>query len=125
MKHLHINIYDLGKSGKGPISFGPPWGFHMKIEEAQEMMRKVYWERDKARGVKETLQRTEEELAELGVAILEIEGIKAIENEIADVFAWLCSLANLLEVDVSTAFYNKYPDVCSKCKQSPCTCPDS
>ena len=96
----------------------------MKIEEAQEMMRKVYWDRDKIRGVKGTLKRTEEELAELSIAILEKEGTKAIEDEIADVFAWLCSLANLLDIDISEAFFKKYTDACSKCKQSPCTCPD-
>ena len=96
----------------------------MKIEEAQEMMRKVYWERDKARGVKGTLQRTQEELAELSTAILQSEGTKAIEDEFADVFAWLCSLANLLDVDVAEAFYKKYTDACSKCEQSPCTCPN-
>ncbi|MGY5879560.1 MAG: MazG nucleotide pyrophosphohydrolase domain-containing protein [Candidatus Thorarchaeota archaeon] len=96
----------------------------MKIEEAQEMMRKVYWDRDMKRGVKRTLQRTEEELAELSSAILDNEGTQAIENEIADVFAWLCSVANLVEVDVSDAFYKKYTDACSKCKQSPCVCPD-
>ncbi|MGY5860641.1 MAG: MazG nucleotide pyrophosphohydrolase domain-containing protein [Candidatus Thorarchaeota archaeon] len=94
----------------------------MKIEDAQEMMRKVYWDRDKQRGIKGTLQRTREELVELGDAILEMEGSKEIEEEIADVFAWLCSLANLLDIDVAEAFYNKYPDVCSKCKESPCTC---
>ena len=96
----------------------------MKIEEVQEMMRKVYWNRDKIRGVKGTLRRTEEELAELSVAILEKEGSKAIEDERADVFAWLCSLANLLDIDMSKAFYKKYTDACSKCKQNPCTCPD-
>jgi len=96
----------------------------MKIEEAQEMMREVYWDRDRARGVKGTLQRTQEELAELSAAILEKEGTNAIEDEIADVFAWLCSLANLMDIDVSKAFYKKYADACSKCKQSPCTCPD-
>ncbi len=94
----------------------------MKIEEAQEMMRKVYWGRDRARGVNGTLQRTQEELAELSTAILESEGTKAIEDEIADVFAWLCSLANLLDIDVAEAFYKKYTDACSKCRQSPCTC---
>ena len=96
----------------------------MKIEDAQEMMRKVYWERDKKRGVERTIQRTEEELVELSAAILKKEGVKAIEDEVADVFAWLCSLANLLDIDVAEAFYNKYPDACSKCRQSPCTCPD-
>lgn len=96
----------------------------MKIEDAQEMMRKVYWDRDRARGVEGTLQRTREELAELSAAILENEGTNAIEDEIADVFAWLCSLANLMNIDVSKAFYKKYSDACSKCKHSPCTCPD-
>ncbi|TFF86654.1 nucleotide pyrophosphohydrolase [Candidatus Thorarchaeota archaeon] len=96
----------------------------MRIEEAQEMMRRIYLERDTIRGVKKTLQRTFEELAELSSAILENEGSKAVEDEIADVFAWLCSVANLVEVDVSQAFYKKYTDACSKCKQSPCICPD-
>ena len=46
-----------------------------------------------------------------------------LADEIADVFAWLCSVANLLEIDVSGAFYEKYSDVCSKCNNSPCDCP--
>ncbi|TFH03115.1 MAG: nucleotide pyrophosphohydrolase [Candidatus Thorarchaeota archaeon] len=96
----------------------------MKIEEAQKMMRKVYWDRDKNRGVEGTLLRTQEELNELSAAILEKEGNNAIEEEIADVFAWLCSLANLLDIDVSEAFYKKYTNACSKCYQNPCTCPD-
>ena len=96
----------------------------MKIKEAQEMMREVYLDRDRTRGVKGTLLRTQEELAELSAAILENDGTKAIEEEIADVFAWLCSLANLLDIDVSDAFYRKYPNACSKCKQNPCDCPN-
>jgi len=96
----------------------------MKIKEAQEMMRKVYWDRDRTRGVNGTLQRTREELDELSAEILESAGTKAIEDEIADVFAWLCSLANLLDIDVAEEFYKKYTDACSKCEQSPCTCPD-
>ena len=96
----------------------------MKIEDAQEMMRKVYWDRDKKRGIDGTLQRTREELAELSAEILQMDSSKAIEDEIADVFAWLCSLANLLDVNVSKAFYKKYTDACSKCKHSPCTCPN-
>lgn len=94
----------------------------MKIEEAQEMMRKVYLERDRARGVEGTLERTVDEIAELKEAIKSKETLEAIADEVADVFAWLCSLANLLEIDVSEAFYKKYSNVCSKCKKSPCEC---
>ncbi|MFW9792729.1 MAG: MazG nucleotide pyrophosphohydrolase domain-containing protein [Candidatus Thorarchaeota archaeon] len=95
----------------------------MDIKEAQEMMRRIYLERDRARGVLETLSRTLDELQELKEAIQNKSPESAIEDEIADVFAWLCSVANLLDIDVSGAFYKKYSDVCSKCKRSPCECP--
>jgi len=94
----------------------------LKIEEAQEMMREIYLERDRARGVEGTLERTFDELEELREAIENKGSTLTIADEVADVFAWLCSLANLLEIDVSDAFYKKYSDVCSKCKKSPCEC---
>ena len=97
----------------------------MKIEEAQEMMRKIYLERDRARGVEGTLRRTFDELEELRDAIENKEVTTTVADEVADVFAWLCSLANLLEIDVAEAFYKKYSNVCSKCKRSPCDCPES
>jgi NTP pyrophosphatase (non-canonical NTP hydrolase) len=97
----------------------------LKIAEAQEMMRRIYLERDKARGVLGTLKRTFDELEELREAIQNQDTELAISDEMADVFAWLCSLANLLEIDVADAFYKKYSDVCSKCKDSPCVCPES
>jgi NTP pyrophosphatase (non-canonical NTP hydrolase) len=96
----------------------------VNIEEAQEMMRKIYLERDRARGVEGTLKRTFEELEELREAIQNEDTELAISEEVADVFAWLCSLANLLEIDVANAFYKKYSDTCSKCKESPCVCPE-
>ncbi|MBN2228937.1 MAG: nucleotide pyrophosphohydrolase [Candidatus Thorarchaeota archaeon] len=95
----------------------------MKIEEAQEMMRRIYLERDKARGVDRTILRTFQELAELSEAILKNNDEKEVADELGDVFAWLCSLANLLDVDIATSFYSKYSNVCSKCKKSPCECP--
>jgi NTP pyrophosphatase (non-canonical NTP hydrolase) len=95
----------------------------LEIEEAQDMMRKIYLERDRARGIDGTLKRTFEELHELEEAIENKGSAQALADEVADVFAWLCSLANLLEIDVSEAFYRKYTDACSKCKKSPCECP--
>ena len=96
----------------------------MDIKEAQEMMRRIYLERDRARGVEGTLKRTYEELDELQEAIKNKGSTHAIADEFADVFAWLCSLANLLEIDVSDAFFKKYNNTCSKCKKSPCICPE-
>jgi NTP pyrophosphatase (non-canonical NTP hydrolase) len=97
----------------------------LNIEEAQEMMRQIYLERDRLRGVEGTLKRTFEELEELREAIQNRDTTMVISDEIADVFAWLCSLANLLDIDVTNAFYKKYSDVCSKCKESSCVCPES
>jgi NTP pyrophosphatase (non-canonical NTP hydrolase) len=92
------------------------------IKEAQEMMRRIYIERDRTRGVIGTLDRTFDELEELREAIKNEDGT-SISDEMGDVFAWLCSLANLLDIDLSEALFNKYSDVCSKCKNSPCDCP--
>lgn len=94
----------------------------MRIKEAQDMMREIYFDRDSERGVDYALLRTFQELAELNNAIMEGEE-KLIADELGDVLAWVCSLANLLHVDLAEAFYSKYSGVCSKCGESPCVCP--
>jgi NTP pyrophosphatase (non-canonical NTP hydrolase) len=96
----------------------------VRIKDAQEMMRRVYIDRDRARGLPGTLDRTIEEMQELREALLGGYSIECVEEEIADVFAWLCSLANLLEIDIASAFFSKYSNVCSKCRKSPCECPE-
>ncbi|MHA1575784.1 MAG: MazG nucleotide pyrophosphohydrolase domain-containing protein [Candidatus Thorarchaeota archaeon] len=95
----------------------------MDTKDAQDLMRRVYLERDKARGLQGTLLRTFQEFEELSEAILEGHSKVNISDEIADVYAWLCSIANLLDIDISKAFYSKYTDACSKCKKVPCDCP--
>lgn len=96
----------------------------MDTEEAQEMMRRIYLRRDEARGVEKTILRTFQELGELSDAILSENNADAIASEMADVFAWICSLANLLDIDLSEALYEKYSGVCSKCGKAPCECED-
>ena len=96
----------------------------MRIEEAQEMMRRVYLDRDRARGLRGTLERTAEEMEELKEAILGKHSLEAVGEEVADVFAWLCSLANLMDLDIASAFFSKYNNSCSKCRKSPCECED-
>ena len=75
----------------------------MNIREAQEMMKRIYYERDKARGIERTILRTYQELGELSDAVLRGEDQSAIVSEMADVFAWVCSVANLLGVDLGDA----------------------
>ena len=97
-------------------------GIIMDTKEAQELMRRIYLERDKERGIERTLLRTFQELGELSDAILQKHTRNEISDEIGDVFAWLCSIANLLEIDISEALMKKYPDVCYRCKRAPCEC---
>ena len=97
----------------------------MDTEEAQEMMRRIYLQRDEARGIERTILRTFQELGELSDAILSEQDAEVIASEMADVFAWICSLANLLDIDLSVALYEKYSGVCSKCSKAPCECEDS
>lgn len=93
----------------------------MEIHEFQEMMKNLYFERDSARGVQGTFNWLVDEVAELGE---ELKGTdkEATEKEIADVIAWLASLANIMGIDLEKAALNKYNHKCPKCQSSPCQC---
>lgn len=94
----------------------------MDTKDAQELMRQIYYERDVERGIERTLLRTFQELGELSEAIQKNKDISEVSAEIADVFAWVCSIANLLDIDLSKVLYEKYPDVCYRCGKAPCEC---
>ena len=79
----------------------------MDIREAQEVIRRTYYERDKSRGLFSTFTWFVEEVGELAEALLK-SNYKALNEEIADVFAWLLSIANLVGVDLDNAFKKKY-----------------
>lgn len=79
----------------------------MDIAKAQEVIRKSYYERDETRGLYATFTWFIEEVGELADAIIKMDR-RAIEEELADVFAWLLSVANLLGVDLEEAFKRKY-----------------
>jgi NTP pyrophosphatase (non-canonical NTP hydrolase) len=48
---------------------------------------------------------------------------KAIEEEFADVLAWLASLANVVNINLEKAALSKYDNKCPKCGLLPCECP--
>jgi NTP pyrophosphatase (non-canonical NTP hydrolase) len=93
----------------------------MHIREFQEIMRHLYFRRDSERGVKGTYNWLANELEELGEALKE-EHKEAIEEEFADVIAWLASLANITGIDIEKAAIEKYSGKCPKCQKSPCQC---
>ena len=79
----------------------------LTVKYAQELMKKYYYKRDSSRGLYATFTWFIEEVGELAEAILH-NNKSAIEEEVADVLAWLLSLANILDIDVETAFKKKY-----------------
>ncbi|ADI32555.1 MazG nucleotide pyrophosphohydrolase domain-containing protein [Staphylothermus hellenicus] len=79
----------------------------MSIRQAQLLIREKYYERDHARGLFATYTWFIEEVGELAEALLS-QNKESIEEEIADVLAWLLSVANLVGVDVEKAFEKKY-----------------
>jgi NTP pyrophosphatase (non-canonical NTP hydrolase) len=91
------------------------------LAAVQTMIGATYLERDLDRGVDGTFRWFTEEVGELARAIR--RGDRAeLELEFSDVLAWLASLANLLDVDLSHAM-SRYVDGCPKCHSSPCVCP--
>lgn len=83
----------------------------LAIEAFQQHIRDRYYKTDHARGTPATFMWFMEEVGELATA-LNTTGDKRdpanIEEEFADVFAWLCTLANINDVDLAAAIRKKY-----------------
>jgi NTP pyrophosphatase (non-canonical NTP hydrolase) len=93
----------------------------LEIREFQNLIRQIYLNRDQKRGTDKTFLWLLEEVGELTRAYRRKE--ENVGREMADVMAWLVSLANLLAIDLEDEILKKYPEVCPLCSSSPCTCP--
>ena len=92
----------------------------MTITDFQRRIRDIYFDKDSRRGRDGTFRWLVEETGELARAIR--TGDRAnLEEEFADVFAWLSSLATLEGIDLE-AVCAKYTGGCPKCHRTPCTC---
>ena len=95
----------------------------MKISDFQNLIKEIYLEKDKNRGLRGTFIWLVEEIGELATLINSKEKIDdKISEELADVIAWTISLANILDIDIEKAIYNEYPGKCKKCSSIPCIC---
>ena len=74
----------------------------MNISEFQRLISKKYEKRDRQRGIPATFMWFIEEVGELATALASNDP-KNKEEEFADVFAWLCTLANISDVDLENA----------------------
>lgn len=84
----------------------------MDIGEFQQLVRDRYYATDSARGAEATFLWFAEEVGELASALARRErgdGDQAnLEEEFADVLAWLATLANITDVDLQRAVGRKY-----------------
>lgn len=74
----------------------------MHISEFQKLISEKYEKRDRERGTPATFMWFIEEVGELATA-LAAGNEKDKEQEFADVLAWLCTLANISDVDLEKA----------------------
>jgi NTP pyrophosphatase (non-canonical NTP hydrolase) len=78
----------------------------MQISQFQQLIFDRYERTDRERGTPKTFLWFIEEVGELATALAG-QDQKNKEEEFADVFAWLCTLANINEVDLEKAI-SKY-----------------
>ena len=77
-------------------------GCQMHINEFQGIISRKYEERDRERGVPATFLWFIEEVGELATALAGNDQENK-QEEFADVLAWLCTLANISNVDLEKA----------------------
>ena len=92
----------------------------MQIREFQQLIDRMYSERDRQRGAAKTFLWFTEEVGELASAIAGKER-DGLEGEFADVFAWLVTLANVEGVDLQKAI-TKFTGGCPGCGEMACVC---
>lgn len=91
------------------------------LSDLQKLIREMYSSKDEARGVDGTFMWLMEEVGELAAALR--EGTKEeLELEFADVLAWLATIANIADVDLTAAVRKKYGSGCPGCGQRICRC---
>lgn len=94
----------------------------MKLREFQKRIEEIYFEKDKARGVEGTYMWFAEEVGELTRALRRDDDRANLEEEFADVLAWLSTLASIRGVDLEEVARRKYGAGCPYCKAVPCSC---
>jgi len=90
----------------------------LKLAEFQQLIHDRYYKADSQRGTPGTFMWLIEEVGELATTLHKVKGEaphtsggstqEDLEGEFADVLAWLCTLANINDVDLASAVRRKY-----------------
>lgn len=96
-------ICDMSTQSSDPISEQSP----LTLVAFQKHIHDRYYAADKARGTPGTFLWFMEEVGELASAC-HGDDRQNLKEEFADVLAWLCTLANINEIDLEEALREKY-----------------
>ena len=93
----------------------------LNLADFQELIRTMYSHKDETRGIDGTFMWLMEEIGELAAALRE-GGPEELASEFSDVLAWLVTIANVAQVDLQRAVWEKYGTGCPGCGQMVCDC---
>ena len=93
----------------------------MEIREFQDLIDRMYSDKDRERGSAGTFLWLVEEIGELASALREGSHEEKV-SEFADVVAWLVTLANVENIDLTAAIAKKYGSGCPGCSKEVCVC---
>jgi NTP pyrophosphatase (non-canonical NTP hydrolase) len=96
----------------------------MKISEFQKAIEDIYFKKDLERGLLGTFAWFVEEVGELSRELRSQGDKKKLQDEFADVFAWLSTLASVSGINLEEAA-EKYAQGCPKCHKTPCACDEN
>jgi NTP pyrophosphatase (non-canonical NTP hydrolase) len=94
------------------------------LGDFQQLIRKMYFKKDAARGIDGTFMWLVEEFGELASSLREGTRLEQ-QEEFADVLAWLVTTANIAGVDLSAAVRDKYGSGCPGCGRLVSNCHDA
>ncbi len=93
----------------------------MTLDDLQALIEKMYSDKDRQRGAAATFLWFCEEVGELAAAVGHgTQEEKA--GEFADVLAWLVTLANISDINLTEALTAKYGHGCPGCGKLVCSC---
>lgn len=94
----------------------------VNLSDFQALIHKMYFQKDVQRGIPGTFMWLMEEIGELASALQSGTDRDNLEEEFADVLAWLTTIANVAEIDLAQAIQKKYGSGCPGCGLFVCTC---
>ena len=97
----------------------------ISLRDFQQLIRTMYYEKDVERGVSGTFMWLMEEMGELATALRTGNDSENLEEEFADVVAWLTTIANVSGVNLSAALQKIYGNGCPGCGLLACKCPST